>query len=797
MQKQFLLLAASLALVSLSLEAQVPDPATSVMDSIVVVGANRVPADQIITQSGLATGQPLSYRDVQRAVQALFATGQFDDVRIMQGEMDGRAVMRIEVVERPLLTAWNVRGPEIVPERTVRGRVALQAGRPYDPAAAQRSLAAIDSLYKQRGYYLADVRMHEDPAADGTMRVMFEITEGRRVAVSQVIVEGNEAFTDEQVVSRLATRPEGFWWFRKGEYDDDALDDDVRSRLPAFYGSHGFIDFQVVDDTLIVHEESGKGTLVLTVSEGEQYEVGDFEIVGNRQFSTEQLEALYPFGSRTAGFLGLGGQRRGQQVFDEARWIQAAERVQTLYSNNGYLYAQVQPVIARRTGNDGRHMVDLRWQIQEGQPAVINRVDIIGNTVTHESVIRRAIVMVPGDVFRQEALIRSYQNISNLGFFEQPLQIPRIEPDAQGDVDVVFQVDERRTGNVNFGASMGQGVGVGGFIGLDEPNVLGRAKRISLQWQFGRNISDFRLTYSDPAIQGRLISGSVSVHSSRLRYTIADLGRINSRGATFQLGFPLRGSRYSRVFTSYTVEQSTLDSPGRLQSRFACANCTLSSAGLSLLRDTRIELPFPTGGAMHEVRLQQGGGILGGSGNFQRATVEGRWYVPLAQLGGDVATGGQPLKVLAGYTAKAGFVWGDPGPHFRQLFTLGGTQFGVPLRGYEEFSVTPLGFDPFATGSQASTVEAFGQSYFAMTAEVGLRISQALYVNAFLDAGNVWARAGEFNPTRLYRGVGLGLSILSPLGPIGLDYALGLDRTDLAGNPDPGWKFHFRLGNIF
>ena len=487
----------------------------------------------------------------------------------------------------------------------------------------------------------------------------------------------------------------------------------------------------------------------------------------------------------------------GPPVFDGEKWDKATRDLQTLYGNNGYLYADIRPVMARRTAPDGTKKVDLRWQIVEGDPATIHKVVIVGNTVTHESVIRRATFpLVPGDVFRQDALIRAYQNVSNLGFFQQPLEIPQIQPtDNRVDVDVIFRVEERRTGNINFGASVGQGTGVGGFIGLDEPNVLGRGKRIQLQWQFGRNISDFNITYSDPAIRGGLISGSLNLHSTRLRYTVADLGRITTRGGSIQLGFPLLGSRYTRLLTSYTLEESNYDSP-TLTPRFACTNCLLSSAGIGLTRDTRIDLPFATGGTFQDIRFSLNGGFLGGDGNFRRATYEGRWYAPLGQLGGN-RPGSNPIRFVLGLTTKAGFVWGDAGPHFRQLFSMGGTQFGIPLRGYDEFSITPAGYDPTASGFQANTVDAFGGSYFAATGEFGMRLSQALYLSTFFDAGNVWATPSQFNPTRLFRGAGVGLAVLSPLGPIGIDFAYGFDKVDLNGNPAPGWKLHFKLGNFF
>jgi outer membrane protein insertion porin family len=785
--------AALLCAAPLGLPAQEPPPPTQIVDSIVVLGASRIPVAQVVGVAGIATGQVITYRDLQRAIAALYATGNYHDVRITQSD----AIFRIEVTERPILAGWSVRGPERVSDRSVRGKVRLQEGRPYDPAAAHRSLVAIDSLYRREGYYLTSVALRELPQPDGTLRLVFDVEEGRRVAISQIVVEGNEAFPDGDVAGHMDTGTEGFWWFQRGEYDDDDLERDVRERLPEFYGSRGYIDFRVVRDTLEVNEETGKGRLTVWVEEGERYEVGTFEIIGNQRFSVAQLEQYYPFGAVQGGFLGLGGRREGRPVFDERRWLESTREVQTLYGNNGYIYADVRPVVTRRTTDDGARMVDLRWQVFEGQPATIRQIAIVGNTVTHESVIRRATFpLVPGDVFRQEALLRAYQNISNLGFFQQPLAFPDIRPtENRVDVDVVFRVEERRTGNINFGASVGQGTGLGGFIGLDEPNVLGRGKRLQLQWQFGRNISDFNITFSDPAIRGGLISGSLSLHSTRLRYTIADLGRITTRGGSVQIGFPLLGSRYTRLLTSYTLEQSNYDSPS-IRTGFNCRDCLLSAVGIGLVRDVRIDLPFPTGGSMYEARFSVNGGVLGGDGTFQRLTLEGRWYAPLGQLG-QSRPGSNPVKFLLGLTTKAGFVWGDAGPHFRQLFSMGGTQFGVPLRGYDEFSITPEGFDPGASGFNATAVGAFGSSYFAATGELGMRLSQALYLSSFFDAGNVWSTAGRFNPTRLFRGAGIGLAVLSPLGPIGLDYAYGFDRVDTDGNPNPGWKLHFKLGNIF
>ncbi len=771
--------------------AQAP---TVAPDSIVVLGLRRLDRKQLIDQLGIAPGQPLGYRDVQRAIQALYASGQYDDVRVDQDTAGGRQLLVVHVRERPLLVRWAVRGVAKLSEGSVRDKAQLNEGRALDPAAVTRARGRIDSLYHAQGYYLARVNVVKVYEADSTrVRVVFDVDEGRRVAVARVQVEGNSHFSDDAVVGAMKTRPEGFWWFRSGEFDDEKLRSDLQERLPKLYGDRGFVDFQVLDDTLIVDDTTGKATLLVKVSEGEPYRVGTFEIVGNRRFSSDELQQLYPFkGENRSGFLGLGGMQHGPVYFDQERWNAATQNLQTLYYNNGYIYVNVQPQVIRRTGPDGKPVVDLRWAINEGQPAIVNKIEIAGNDVTHERVIRDAIVLLPGDVFRQDALIRSYQNISNLGFFQQPLPFPDTRPaNDQGDVDVIFRVTEKHTGNINFGASVGQGTGVGGFLGLDEPNLFGQGKKGHFQWQFGQNISDFQVSYTDPAIRETRISGTFDVHNTRLRYTIADLGTLKREGASVQFGFPLFGDRYTRLFVSYGIDDQTFTGASTALAALRCNNCIRSTLGVSLLRDTRIDLPFPTAGTMHSIGLSQSGGPLGGSGNFQRLDLEGRWYAPLGQAGSAMS----PIRFVMGLSTRSGLVFG-PSPFFDQLFTMGGVQYGIPLRGYDEFSITPHGYDPTAVNGQA-TAGSFGKAYLAMTGEIGARLSQMFYVNAFVDAGNVWANAGEFDPTRLFRGAGLGVSIISPLGPIGIDWAYGFDRTDALGHPAPGFKLHFKLGNFF
>jgi len=787
-----LALVASLGFVLRS-EAQQPEaPPPVIFDSIAVEGNSRLRVEDIVSFSGLQLFQPTNYRAIQRAITNLYNSGQFDDVRIEQRGDDTNVIAAIIVKERPVLMRWEVAGAEKIEESAVRKKVAVLEGRPVDRVAVAASAAAIDSLYKKRGFYAAKVNVVETKADSGnTARITFDIEEGNRVAISQVIIEGNERFSDGEVVGGMSSKPEGFWWFRRGEYSEERLDDDIRNKIPQWYADRGYVDLRVLGDTLIADSVPGKAILKIQVDEGDPYRVGNFEIFGNRRYSADELSLFFPFGT---GVVAGTGEDVGVP-FSRADWQAATDRVVNLYQNSGYIVSRVEPEEIRRTGADGKPIVDLRWRIFEGQPATINRIVILGNDVTHERVIREQIVLLPGMTFNRDLLIRSYQNVSNLNFFEQPLPPPDVRQAENGvDVDLIFRVTERNTGNVNFGASVGQGVGVGGFIGLEQPNLFGRGKRGRIQWQFGRNINDFNLSYSDPAIRDSRLSGTITLFSSRQRYTIGDLGRILRQGASLQLGFPLFGSRYTRLFGQYGFQRNQFtDTPTDLADRFRCdGSCSRSSLGLSLVRDTRVGLPFPVAGNSITVGTELNGGFLGGSGRYQKIDLEGKWYTPLNNAGF-----GGGVQFTLGITAKSGFVFGDVGPFFYELYSLGGVQYGVPLRGYDEFSITPRGFNPTASGGVSVNPESFGKAYAAFTIEAGARISQQLYASVFSDAGNVYSQARQYNPTRLFRSIGVGAAVISPLGPIGIDLGYGLDRTDANGKPNPGWQLHFRLGNFF
>jgi outer membrane protein insertion porin family len=769
---------------------------------VVIRGNTRVTTPTVLSDIGITKGDTLNFRVLQRAIRNLYATGQFSTVQMgCEIGANGHAAAVFTVKERPLLGHFSVEGEDVIGEGALRDKIELLSGKPIDPSLVARAVERIDSMYEAKGYYLASVTP-ESTVSNGFTNVAFKVNEGRRLAVSGVQIEGGKLMASSDVVGTMQTKPEGFWFWHKGEFDEDKFQSDINDRIPKLYQSDGFIDFQVQKDTLLVDKQNGKAMVQVQVKEGPQYHVGTFEVVGNRHFSTADIQRFYPFTARPASLgekvKGLIGKGRGDQnLFDAAAWDDATDKLHTAYANEGYIYATIRPVVERTMSKDSVPMVNLRWEIDEKTPATINRIDIAGNDYTSDQCIRDALVILPGDVFSQDRLIRSYQNIQNLGFFESPMPPPDTkQANDKGDVDVIFHLKEKHTGSVNFGASVGEGTGLGGFIGLDQPNLFGLCKKASVQWQYGKYVNDFQLSYTDPAVFLSRTSATATAYSTYSRYLIADLGQSQASGGSLQLGFPVHGSPFTRLYVSYGGEAvrftggiATRDTAIDTRQHFR------STVGFQLTHDNRIDLPFPSAGSLRTVDAQFNGGPLGGTASFQRYTTELRNYSTVAQWGGD-QPGSQAMKLVFGLTARAGMLFGNSGPFFySQKFAMGGTQYGEQLRGYEEFSITPAGFVP-GTNSNA-TVQSFGNAFFSTTAELGIRFNSMLYSDLFYDAGNVYDNPRDFDPTRLFRGAGIGVAIVTPLGPLGLDWAYGFDRVDASGRPAPKWMLHFKLGQIF
>jgi outer membrane protein insertion porin family len=795
---------------ALSLHAQDPAPAAGqpapagfVVDTVEVRGGQRIPDEGVRTTAGVRTGSVVNAQVVQDAIRRLMSTGNYESVQVfVRGADQGRGALVLAVVERPLIAEVRFEGLRSVSGGTVRDSAGLKENAPLDPQRVAAAQKLTRDLLAARGIQLVSIDTSITPATAGGYRLTFNVREGNRLALADVDFTGNAAFSDEALQDAIDTREEGFWWFRSGRFDREAFEEDLRTRLPQFYGSHGYIDFAVVRDTLVVDPATGKARLLVEVQEGPQYRLGEFNVQGNSRFPTEALSAMFTTQRRSVLGLPFGSNREREmgEVFDQPALNKAATDIEQLYRNEGYLFSQVVPAVERVPGTAGQPpRVNVTLAVSEQQPFYIRNISFRGNTTTHENVIRERLWVVPGDVYNEARLIQSYQAIGGLGFFEVPMPLPDIRPDAQtGQVDIVFNVTEKQTGSVNFGTVFGGGAygdrrsRLAGFLSYGQPNLFGQGKQANLRAEYGYGRSTLEASYSDPSIAGTRNSGAVSVFRSGDRYVRFGNGRRLRTGASLQFGFPVPGSLRTRAFLGYSLSRTEYLSEddencdATSTSIFCLPDATASTLSLSVSRDTKNHPIFPTSGTRQALTVEQTGGPLGGNGNYQKLFTQAEWWVPTGRLG----SGPRASQMALGLQARAGAIFGDVGLFPFERFYVGGVMFGQPLRGYSESTIGPRGYNP-QCGDDLQ-LACLGDAFFTVSGEYAIRLTDALSVSAFGDAGNVFGGVGEFNTAQLFRGAGVGATLVTPfLGAIGIDAAYGFDR------PDPGWEIHFKLGNSF
>lgn len=788
-----------LALLS-PLAARAQDPATGLVriDSLVARGAVRVVPEDVIGASGIQAGSLTSWLDISRAIKNMWATGNYDDISVSLDESTGRNILILEVVERPIMRLVRITGLESVSQSNVIEEAGLEEDAPLSRNRIARAEGFIREELRRRGvpFVRIEPRIQPVPGDEGSVDVLFEVEEGQRVTVAEVGFTGNWYFTDEELRGAMNTRPEAFFWFRDGNYDDIDFQLDLQETLPDHYAQAGYLDFEVVNDTLIVDPSTGKARIEVHVSEGPQYRLGEFTIEGNtafdddqlRQFFTEESEGIFEmlgFGEATSQGVG--------QVFDVVAFDEAAAQVRALYSDEGYLFAQVEPYYEPATWPGAApNLVSAGWRIEEGEQAYINRVIIAGNDFTYDRVIRDKIFLLPGDVYSQALVLQSYQNIQSLGFFETPLDVPDIRITETGDVDIVFNVAEKQTGSVQFGTAVGGGVGLSGFLGYDQPNLFGQAKAGSVRWDFGRYINSFTLSFTDPALFQSTVSGSLSLFNSTDRFYQFATGRRRRAGFVTRFGLPIPGSLRTRFFVGYSLSRTSYESFRRSDdtSVFGLPPGILSSLLLGITRQTLNHPLFPTSGSSQTWNVELNGGPLGGAGDFIKQTAEAKWVIPVGKVGGE-GPSSAGIQFALGLGMKGGALFGDASGFPFESFWMGGVQFGEVLRGYDETTITPRGYYPEGSAGGISQVDRLGNAYFSATAEYKAVINSNLGMSAFYDVGNLWRGPRDINTSRLFRGAGFGVQLVTPFGPIGLDYAYGFDK------PQPGWQLHFKMGPNF
>ena len=728
------------------------------------IRGNEITEESLIRfQCGLEEGTRLQPDDPGTAIRNLYSLGLFADIKLFADTNDaGGFVLIIEVREHPQLSELVFEGNKAIKSKKLKKEVGFIRGETIEPQAIVRAEQSVLEAYREKGYNLARLEVEEGPAdEEGRRQLIFRIVEGPKVNLKRITFEGNTAFSDGKLRSKMEDTKQDGWWFGGGKFNAKTYEED-KDKILLWYQQNGYREVEVVSDSLYF-DASGKDLFVMIrLDEGPLYTFGEVTWEGNESLPDIAFQTLIV---SKKGF-----------VYSTERTQKSIEQLRNAYLDIGYLAANIGKTEHPQDG----HIVDVNYFVDENDPWKVREIVIAGNTKTKDRVIRRELWIQPGDVFARSKIERSVRNLMQLNYFNT------VEPDLRtneetSEIDLILQVDERQTGTASIGAGFSERDKLVGTIGLQIPNFLGNGQQIDFQWEFGTQRETFVLGFTEPWMFNTPTSLSAQLFRTTSRF-FSDFDQ-RSQGGTIRIGRRLHWPDFSSVSTGYTLSQIkflNIRDSSRVDDPSLRDNVT-SSITMSFQRDSR-DLPiFPTSGSVFSYRPEIAGGVLQGNVNFHKHDFTASFNFPVFwKFALNLRS---TLGVVVGY--------GNSTVPFSELYTPGGVDLfdRTMLRGYADRSVGPRNANRAAIG---------GNSQLLFNAELSIPIApNQFYGLIFADAGNAWDNQSKISMFDVRRSVGFGIRIVAPLlGIMGFDFAWGLDRELVDGQPT-SMITHFQFGPQF
>lgn len=743
-----------------------PPPITA----IDVTGVRSMSSAQVRAWSGLAVGQPFTPDLAADAIRKLFATGKFSDVFVYRQDEPGGVRVLLNVREFPRIRSIEFRGNKEVKEKDLREKFAPKVGQFANPAVLKRELEPLRDLYREKGYYNMTADLDSSVVdRNNLMRLVVTIHEGKKVKASAIRFTGNHAFSDKQLRKVMKQSTGGFLksaTFRRQQFEDD------KQRIIAFYKNHGFLDAEITGVQMDFDETREHVALTIAVDEGPQYRVGDVRWDGNEHFDDIAVARRIR--------LEKGG------VFRDDDYQETIRDLHSLYWDNGYIYVTVEPERTIRADT-----VSVAFHFHEGEPARIRDVSVKDNLKTYDRVILREMHIFPGDVFSNALVGLSQRDIFQLGFFED------VQPDFQpgddpGQIDLIYKVKEKQTGQFSFGMAYSAQTSATGFVQVAETNFRGKGQNIGIAWQFGRRQKYLDLNFTDPWFMGTPVLVGVNLFN-RYQYNFQDFYESRVKGFAVRFGRRIPGTRYSRAGLRYELSETKLSNFSyayvsyldNLERQIGDDDFpferldevdwprTKSALTLSLSRNSTDNPFFPTQGSRTSFSVEWSGGALGGEIDYLKTLLRHSYFQKLPA--------GFALHLQASFGLIRGLHDPDDVPDYEK-FRLGGNRI-YPVRGYKDLEIVPSGNPGFIGG----------RFYSIFTTEVLYPLTRAVHLLTFLDQGNTWNSFSSADLANLRKGAGFGIRVEVPMmGTVGFDYGYGFDRVG-----GPRWESHFNFGTFF
>ena len=725
-------------------------------------GPATVSRERILAQLRTAVGQPYSDQIVQQDIQNLYKTGSILNVRIYaEREGDGVKVV-VALQTRSIVREIEIDGAERINPKKLRKDIALRINQPVNEEEMEKARQKIIERYQAKGFTDVDVKYRVDPIEEkrGTARVVYTINEGTKGAVRRIRFEGNDHFSERVLRNQMKTRGKTLVSFfdKSGRLDEPQLQQDLDS-VKEFYQNHGYIDVEVKD----VRKERQNGPMIITIvlAEGPQYHVGKLAFSGYKATTEEKIRGVLKMKE--------GAVYSPKALHDDAKALADA------YGTGGFVDLSIAP----EGSPAGPGLIDVHYQIEEGNRFFVQRINIVGNVRTKDKVIRREVLITPGDVFNTVRVETSKKRLENLGYFSKVETYPE-DTGVAGRKDLTIEVQEKRTGSLSFGGGFSTIDQLVGFVELTQgnfdvtnwPGFTGAGQKFRLRVQYGTARRDVLLALTEPWLFDRRLSLGGQAFYSDASY-LSSIYDQRQYGFAIELRKPLNAFMYATL--GYRLEDLEIYNVSSGASAFIKAEegARVKSEILSSLVFDRRDSPLLTRqGQRISVAPYVAGGFLGGDTQIYGFDVEASQYFHLWW---------DNILLFNGEAAAVN-TWGSGNhvPIFDRLF-LGGSN-------------NPRGFDFRDVGPKDQFGEPLGgKSLARATVEYTFPIVQKARGAIFYDTGFVHADVYDFSGDHVASDVGVGVRLDLPIGPLRIDYGIPIQRD---GNSSGG-KFNFNVGYQF
>ncbi len=774
-------------------ETQTDNTANKPVSSIKILGTTTADPNLVRNVSGLDVGRLLTPDVVQSAVRQIYALGLFRNVQIKAVPQETGLELLIEVKEFPRIERIEINGTRQVKREQVFEKLNLIAGGISNPAVVRENVDRLQEFYQSKGYFLAQIEAKHKPGSRSDLEIIeFNIREGEKVKIKQVYSEGVTLFSPGKIAKWMKAKPKKEDLLSRSS---DPLRDRIetnKEKIVEEYKKKGYINAVITRDSTWVDSTLKNMFVRLWVDEGKQFRFGEAAFSGNKLYGETKLRPALDF-------------QKGD-LYSQEKYDKSLGNLYGVYQEDGYLYTRIADQI---TTVDS--MVNISYEVSEGVPAKIHKINIEGNTKTKDKVIRRELWVKPGQTFRRSLLFRSIRELMVLNYFS------KVEPDytvlENGDVDLVIRVAEKPTGQLQLG---------GGYSGQDKfvltlsvgiPNFMGNGQNVNVSADLGGRRKSISFSFTDPWFRDSptLVGFDIFNVDRRLSYYGSGGNDFTEQrtGLTLRLGRRLFWpDNYFRILTNYRLESLRYFDfgPG-----FNFGGITdvkwpriTSATGVTLTRDSRDLSQFATRGSLAAYSVEVAGGPLGGFFRYNKHIFEASKYLRI--LG--------PL-VLVG-KAKTGVIDGGANEDripYAERFSPGGVDPDGTIRGYIDGSIGPrYPVDSTAVKDTAGNIIRYnftgsplrrGRSELVYNLTLQLPvIKDQIYVLTFADAGNAWLAGYQVHPfSDLKASAGVGFRVVVPgLGTIGFDFGYGLSTIrDSRGQYLDGrkWRPHFQIGSNF